>query len=337
MATVGGEVLTLVDYAKRLDPSTNSVSVTIAELLSQTNEILTDMLWRPGNLPTGHRITLRTGLPSPTWRKLNQGVTPSKSTTGQVDETMGMLEAIGEVDKDLAELNGNTAAFRLSENKAHIEAMEQEFAETLIYGDHTVNPEQFLGLAPRYNSLSATNGQNIIDAGGTGSDNTSIWLVAWGDDSVYGIFPKGSKTGLMHDPGKGGTEWAFDSNNRRYKAYIDHYQWKGGIAIKDWRYVVRIANIDVSNLVAESNEADILKMMYKALFRLPKRKGVRATFYCNRTVAQMIGIQGLNKSSNAVTVEDALGQFGEPLQETRFMKVPVRSVDQILDTEARVT
>lgn len=336
MATVGGNALTLVDYAKRIDPSTNSVTVTIAELLSQTNEILTDMLFKEGNLPTGHRITLRTGLPSPTWRKLNQGVAATKSTTAQVDETIGMLEAIGEVDKALADLNGNSAAFRLSENKAHMESMNQEFCQTLIYGDHTVNPEEFLGLAPRYSDLSATNAQNIISGGGSGADNTSIWLVGWGDDTVYGIFPKGSKAGLMHDPGNG-VEWAFDSNNNRYKAYIDHYQWKGGIAIKDWRYVVRMPNIDVSNLVAQSSDADLIKLMTKAIFRLPTRKGIRPVFYANRTVHQMLAIQGLDKSQSAISVQQALGQFGEPLQEVSFMGIPVRIVDQILNTEAAIT
>ncbi len=335
MATVGNNALTLVDYAKRIDPGTNSVTVTIAELLSQTNEILTDMLWKEGNLPTGHRITLRTGLPSPTWRKLNQGVAATKSTTAQVDETIGMLEDIGEVDKALADLNGNTAAFRLSENQGHLEGMNQSFATTLMYGDHTVNPERFLGLSPRYNSLSATNGQNIISGGGGGADNTSIWLVGWGDNSVYGIFPKGSRAGIMHDPGNG-AEWAFDSNNNRYKAYIDHYQWKGGIAVKDWRYVVRIPNIDVSNLVGESSAANLPKLMLRAIFRLPSRQGIRPVFYANRTVHSMLAIQGLNNSSNAVKVQEALGQFGEPLQNVSFMGIPVRIVDQILDTEAAV-
>lgn len=337
MATLGNTALTLVDYAKRLNPQTNAVETAIAEMLTEKNELLDDMLWKEGNLPTGHRITLRTGLPSPTWRKLNQGVASSKSTTAQVDEAIGMLEAIGEVDKALADLNGNTAAFRMSENKAHMEAMAQEYAQTLIYGDHTTNPEEFLGLAPRYNDLSATNGQNIISAGGTDSDNTSIWLCAWGDDSVYGIFPKGSKAGLQHDPGNANGEWAYDSSNRRFKAYVDHFTWKGGIAVKDWRYVVRIANIDVSNLTTETNQADLIKLMARAIWRLPSRTGVKPCFYANRTVHSMLTIQALNKSSSALSVRQAMGQFGEPLNEINFMGYPVRIMDQILNTESQIT
>ena len=122
-ATLSTGALTLLDWAKRLDP--DGKVPTIVEMLGQTNEILEDMVFREGNLPTGHRTTIRTGLPVVYWRMLNQGVPPSKSTTAQVDEQAGMLEAWSEVDKDLALLNGNVSAFRLSEAKAFLEAMNQ--------------------------------------------------------------------------------------------------------------------------------------------------------------------------------------------------------------------
>ena len=178
MSAVGTSVLTLVDWAKRLDP--NGKTAAIAEMLAQSNDILDDMSFVEGNLPTGHRSVIRTGLPTVYWRLINQGIPPSKSTTAQVDESTGMLEAYSEVDKDLAMLNGNTASFRLSESQAFIEAMNQEMAQTIFYGNSSTAPEEFNGLAVRYSSLSAVNGQNIINGGGSGSDNSSIWLVAWG-------------------------------------------------------------------------------------------------------------------------------------------------------------
>lgn len=177
MAVKGLTALTLADWGKRIDP--NGKVDKIIELLSQTNPILQDMLIVEGNLPTGHRTTIRSGLPSATWRLLNYGVQPSKSTTVQVTDAVGMLETYAEIDKSLADLNGNTAEFRLSEDRAFIEAMNQQMAQTLFYGDSSVNPQQFMGLSSRYSSKSAGNGQNIIDAGGTGTDNTSIWLVVW--------------------------------------------------------------------------------------------------------------------------------------------------------------
>lgn len=342
MTTLTATNLTLLDWAKRLNPATNAVEPAIAEILSTTNEILTDMVWQEGNLPTGHRTVMRTGLPSTTWRKLNAGVASSKSTTAQVDEACGMLEAISNVDKALADLGGNTAAFRLSESKAFLEAMNQEMAQTLFYGDHTTAPEEFLGLAPRYSTISgATNGQNVISGSGSGSDNTSIWLVGWGNESVFGIFPKGSVAGLKHTPtqdGSGdGAQWALDSNGNQFRAYVDHYKWNCGIALKDWRSVVRIPNIDVSNLVGESSAANLLKLMTKALYRLPTLQGIRPVFYANRTVLEMLAIQGLNTSSSALSVQDAISQFGMPMRDVKFLGIPVRLCDAILNTEATIS
>src|SRR5678815_3439319 len=152
MATViGATVPTLVDVTKRMDPDGRIAA--IGELLSQTNEILTDMPWMEGNLPTGNRTTVRTGLPTVAWRLLNKGVASSKSTTDQIDEACGKLEAWAQVDVALAKLNGDVAAFRLSEARAFIEAMNQEFASVLFYGNAGINPEKFTGLSVRYSSL----------------------------------------------------------------------------------------------------------------------------------------------------------------------------------------
>ena len=251
MASVGNTVPTLLDVAKRLDPD-GKIAI-IAELLSITNEIQTDMAYVEGNLPTGNRTTVRTGLPTVAWRLLNGGITPSKSTTAQIDEQCGILEAWSEVDPDLADLNGNRGQYRLSEAKAFIEAMNQENASVLFYGNSGLNPEKFTGLAPRYSSLSGGNAQNIIDGGGTGSDNASVWLVGWGDNTVTGIYPKGSTAGLQHnDYGEVTIQNSTAIGTSRMRALQERFQWKCGIALKDWRYVVRLCNIDVSNLVAES-------------------------------------------------------------------------------------
>lgn len=196
MSTLATTHPTLLDITKRLDPQ-GKVD-TIAEILNQTNEILDDMVWLEGNLPTGHRTTVRSGLPTPTWRKLYGGVQPTKSRTVQVTDATGMLEAYAEVDKALADLNGNSAAFRLSEDRAHLEGMNQEFASTLFYGNESTEPEAFTGFGARFNDQAAENGGNIITSAATpdGTDNTSIYLVVWGPNTVHGIYPKGSKAGL---------------------------------------------------------------------------------------------------------------------------------------------
>ena len=339
MTTLSTSNLPLADWAKRTDPD-GRVPI-VAELLSQSNEVLEDCVFKEGNLPTGDRVVIRTGLPTVYWRALNQGIPSSKSTTAQVDEACGILEARSEVDKDLAMLNGNTAQFRLSEDTAFLEAMNQTQATTLFYGNPGVDPKQFLGLAARYSSLSAANAQNILSAGGSGSDNTSVYLVVWGDNTVYCPFPKGSKAGLIHEDL--GEQTVYNSDGTRLQALATRYQWKNGLVVKDWRYVVRICNIDVSDLVgqtgtqAASAATNIVKLMARSLYRIPNMAMGRAAFYMNRTVHSGLSVAALDKSQYVLKINEGLSQFGMPYSWLSFLGVPLRRVDAILNTEAVVS
>ena len=271
MAALGVYNPTLLDIAKATDP--DGKIATIVEILNETNEILDDMTWMEGNLPTGHRTSIRSGLPAPTWRKLYGGVQPSKATQVQVTDNCGMLEAYAEIDKALADLNGNSAAWRLSEERAFIEGFNQKLSRYMFLGNEATEPEGFTGLAPRFNSLSAQNADNIIDAfSGSGGDLTSIWLCVWGPQTGFGIYPKGSMGGLqMHDKGQVTVENATDYSGGavgggRFEAYRTHYRWDAGLTIRDWRYFVRIPNIDVSDLTKNASAgADLLDLMAQAL------------------------------------------------------------------------
>jgi hypothetical protein len=331
---LAANIATLVDWAKRLDPDGKTSE--IVELLGQTNEILADMQWMEGNLPTGHRTTVRTGLPTVAWRLLNGGVLPSKSTTAQIDEACAMLESWSEVDKDLAELNGNVATFRLSEAKAFIEAMNQEMASTLFYGNSSISAEEFTGLSIRYSDLDATNGQNIVNGEGAGgSEHSSIWLVVWGSQSIFGIFPKGSKAGLQHDDlGLETVENTAGIGGSRMLAFRERWQWKCGIALKDWRYVVRGANIDVSNLVAQSSGADLINMMIKMLHRVPNLKLGKPVFYMNRTLFQMLDIM---RRDDVAAGGGLVYASVDGVLSYSFRGVPIRICDALLETEAAVT
>jgi hypothetical protein len=339
-ATLSNANLTLADWAKRQDPD-GRVPI-VAELLSQSNEILEDCVFKEGNLPTGERVVIRTGLPQVYWRALNQGIPNSKSVTAQVDEACGILEARSEVDKDLAMLNGNTAQFRLSEDTAFLEAMNQTQASTLFYGNPATDPKQFLGLAPRYSSTTAGNGQNVLSAGGsTAASQTSVYLVVWGDNTVYCPFPKGSKAGLIHEDL--GEQTVYNSDGTRLQAYATRYQWKNGLVVKDWRYVVRVCNIEPSQLLAQSGSqaptaaTALIKMMTRALYRVPNMSMGRACFYMNRTVHSGLSVAALDKSQYVLKVNEGLSQFGMPYSWLSFLGVPLRRVDSILNTEAVVS
>lgn len=334
MAVIGNNILTLLDWAKRIDP--DGAIPEIVELLAQTNEILLDMLWMEGNLPTGHRTTVRTGLPSVFFRLLNQGVQPSKSTTAQIDEAIGILEAWSEVDLEIAALNGNTAAFRLSEAQAFIEAMNIQMSSTIFYGNSAVNPEQFTGLSPRYSAISgAANGSNIVSGGGAASVNSSVWLVAWGAQTCHGIFPKGSQAGVAHkDHGEQTVETQAQIGGTRMRAFQDQWIWKAGIALKDWRYVVRGANIDTTNLVAQTAAADLVKQMIKMTHRIPFAKLGKPVLYMNRTVFEFLDIQRRDdvQAGGQLNFEVVDGQ-----RTPFFRGIPIRICDALLQTEATVS
>jgi hypothetical protein len=344
MAVLSATSGTLLDFAKRLGDDYKIGR--IIELLSQTNEILEDITFVEGNLPTGLKTTVRTGLPQGTWRRLNQGIQPTKSTTAQITATCGNLEGYAEVDKDLADLNNNTAAWRASESMAFIEGMNQQIAQAVFYSNERTSSAQFTGLAAYYPSVStgtSATAANVIDAGGTGSNNTSIWMVVWGPNTVTGFFPMGKLTGLQHrDLGE---QTIYDASMGRYQAYRDHFKWEIGIAVRDWRYVVRICNIDIT-LLSGGSAANIINLLIRGFNRLPTTgtgkvttsdaNGIRGAMgstriYVNRTINTYLELQVVNKANVLLQMVQWQGMVIPA-----FRGIPIKVCDQILNTEARV-
>lgn len=329
MSTLGNKSLTLLEWAKRRDP--DGKAAVVAELLTQKNDILEDIPWQEGNLPTGHRTTVRTGLPTVGLRQFNGGTQVSKSATAQIEVGCSMIDAWSEIDVALANLGGNPAGVRLTEGMAFLEAMRQEFASMVFYGNSKITKEEFSGLAIQYSDVTADNRENIFDAAGSGGDNTSVWLVGWGDSSVFGVFPQGSKAGLQHeDLGVQTIENAGGVTGARMRAYQEHWMWDCGLVIKDWRFASRIGSIDVSNLVAKSSAADLSELMLKQVTCLPSLTSVRPVFYMNRTVFRALAIQRRDDviSGGGITYPNVDGVLVP-----HFMNIPIHICDAILNSE----
>lgn len=332
MSTLAATHPTLTDLKSRLDKDNKVIPV--IELLSQTNEVLDDMVWIEGNELTGHTTSVRTGIPEPTWRKLYGGVQPAKSTSVKVREGLGMLEAYAEIDKALADLNGNSAAWRMSEEAAFVEGFGQKLARYVFAGNEATEPEAFTGLAPRFNDQSAVNGENILTSAATpdSTDNTSIWIVVWGPNTVHGIYPKGSQAGIkITDKGQVTIEDA-DGSGGRMEAYRTHYKWDCGLVVRDWRYVVRI-NYDLEDIVASGATGPVLRdLLAKGLRRIPNLGMGRPAIYMNRDSMDAFDLQ-MNRDPllQFKTQEEAQGKFV-----TRYRGIPIRRVDQILSTESGI-
>lgn len=305
----------------------------IIELMNQTNDMLSDVQWMESNQSDGHLTRIRTGLPEVYWRRLYKGTPPSKSEWAQVKETCGMLEALQELDVAEVELYGDKArAFRLSEAKAFTEAMRQKVAKTLIYGDNSNVPDEFNGLMKRYPSLSSP---HVVNASGsTANKETSMYLVAWGSDTVHGLYPKGSSGGLQkEDLGKYMTT---DASGNKFQVFGDKYNWRCGLAVRDWRAVVRICNIDSTKLTLRKGETgwvDLQALTIKAKNLMPPQMRNKAIWYCNQDVLTALEMQSIDYG----TVHLTYGQFFDSEAVPALHGRPIRQCDVLLSTEAVVS
>lgn len=336
MAVVGNDVFTLAEYKTRT--GADGKIQTITELLDRQDEMLDDIPWMKANLPDRHKTTVRAGLPQVSHRRFNKGIAATRSSTAQVEFNMCQAAARTELDVDLANLGGNAAAVRLSEARPHMQAMAQTVADTIVYGDPVANPstddDKIAGLHYYFkDNTTANTKDHVISAGGAGSDNTSLWIIAWGEDTVCGIVPPGLDMGLSHrDLGEGD---AFDSSNARFRAYMDEYKWNYGLCIRDWRAIVRIPNIDVSSLISTvADQQALSNYVIQGLSKIPSQYRQRARIYGNSTVltAWELGVRADVKAGGGFTFENHGGQ-----EITKFRGRPVRTSNAITVSEATIS
>lgn len=349
MAT--GQWPTIIDAASRTDP--NGDIPVIAEMMSQHNDYSGDMPYKEANEMTGHTFVFRSSIPTGSFRMYNQGTPYGKSTTAKARVGMAMLRGYSQIDRDLANHTGDPSRFRESEDVAFLEGMGQTIAQTVWYGNASTDPTQFTGFSTFYNTLNtalAQNARNVIDGGGQSSNNTSMWLIGWGMQSIYAVYPRGSKAGLnMED--KGSVVPAYDSVGNRFEAWTTFFGQDIGIVPEDWRYAVRIANLDVTggtNGLASASPPDLFALLDNATLRPPSMNlqvsGIQGTdapwddaskkwaIYTNRTLRYWLDIQSIRNRNVLLTDKD---YAGNPI--TTYRGIPVKVMDRIVNTEQRVT
>ena len=311
----------------------------VIELMNQTNDMLDDVQWMESNQSDGHLTRIRTGLPEVYWRQLYKGTPPSKSQWTQVKEGCGILEAVMELDVEEIALYGDRArAFRLSEGKAFTESMRQKVAATMVYGNSNLDPKEFNGLAMRYPSKTSP---NVVDANGTGNACTSIYLVCWGANTAHGIYPKESSGGLAtEDLGK---YMAQDEDGNKFQVVGDKYNWRCGLSVRDWRAVVRIANIPVASLSKRKGEAefvDLHLLTIQAKNKMPETMRNNAIWYCNSDVLTALELQATDAGNVTLTYRAEDAARGGPLFKsstiTSLHGRPIRQCDAIHTKEKAI-
>ena len=341
---------TLADLTSRMDGAGKQAY--IAEMLSQSISMLEDMPVLEANEIGGHEFVFRTSIPAGSWRSYNMGVPYSKSTTAKARIGLGSLEDYSQVDRMLAEDSGNVMLFRQNEDVAFLEGMGQTMEQTAVYGNTTVTPAQFMGLAPFYNTLTAATAQNavnVLSGGGSGSSNTSLWLLCWGERTIFGVYPRGSKAGITHED-KGDTVPGYDSLGNRFEAYTSWFRHQLGLVPQDWRFGVRLANLDTTTAgLAGPSAYDLFAGMAQMMLMPPylgkgtsgivktdapndPAPGIRPVFYCNRTTRHWMDVQAMRDRNVLLRIEDYAGR---PID--GYRGIPIKISDQIVNTEATVS
>lgn len=317
---------TLLNVMRSLTPN-GSVEMDMAETMSAKLAILDDIPWQEANMTTGHLITSRTGLPAPKWRKFNQGIDPSKSTRAQYEEGLGMLEDRSDVDVDLAKLNGNAAAFRASEDRGFLEGFGQSLETSVLYENAHTSPERIHGLTPRYYATTGYAASSYVAKGtNAGVNCDSIWLINWSLDGVFGIYPKGSAAGLQKEDM--GIRYKEDASGKEFRVYTTNFQWKCGIAVKDYRYSARY-QWDPD----DANFADTAKGMITAIQQLLgtvyDMDATKARLYMSRRSFNKLNAQLISNTVNLLEYVE-LGKR----RVSSIFGIPIRITDALVQESA---
>ncbi|WP_065321776.1 major capsid protein [Tritonibacter mobilis] len=339
MTTLTQSYLSLIDDMKRRGATG---AYDIIEMLNDTSQdILTDFMWMECNDGTKHTHAIRTGLPTLAWGALYEGIPQSKSQTQQVDDTTGFVEALSMVDKRLLDIAKDERKLRASESRPFVESMSQELVTALFYHNSATNARLPKGLGARFGTLATSGaGNQIVDAGGTGSDNTSVWFVEWSDEGVCALYPEGTEGGIKQQDK--GEQRVLDANGNPYYVAEELLRAHCGFAVKDWRRVSRVANIDVSELRA--GNVDLYAFLRKAYYKLHNRRVSKVrdqkassnlVMYANTDVLEYLDAAGTNAgaSDNFVRLRPMEIQ-GKEVESYR--NIPIRETDALLNTEARV-
>lgn len=338
MAAKGLELLTLADAAK----GKGKMIGKIIEVFQQQNAMLKDMPYTVMNEGTIHKETIRSGLPEVYYRKANQAIPASKSTTEERSYTGTHFESKSQIDRAVAERGGMDMVGynRWVQATGHLQAHANELAALSIYGSPAQSNLKTAGFFDIFSTLDPTveTSKQIIDAGGTGSDNTSILKVHWGENANFGVYPAGCTAGVVRkDHSEGGKQVQIhgldvNGNAGTFWGYEEEFMTDHGLVVKDYRQAARIANIDVSDLVAGSG-ADLIELMINADYKIDNKENGQGVWYVNRTIEAHLHKQALTKVGAGAGLTFANYQGEQVLM---FLGAPVRRMDALLDSEARV-
>lgn len=326
----------LANVLSTVDP--NGEILNIASVLDEKSDFAKILPMFPTNMQTHNICGDDTSLPTPTLRLANEGVAAAVGTSKQIIDAPVTMESHIEIDYKILQEARDKTAYVKRQISMHMSGHLHSAVDYFINGDFSTNPREFNGLAVRYNTLPTTPYDitdpyhTVIDGGGAGADNSSIYLVAFGEGKVHGIYPQGSKAGLqLIDRGSAKIITAIGSG-----FYGMAYQlvWDLGLVINDRRCVARICNIDASDLKRDaSSGANLIDLFTEAKNNL-EAGGAKVYAFTSRQVADYFESQVDNKA-NAHVIYGQDNFLNKTLPMVKG--IPILAHDKIGIAEALVT
>ena len=319
-----GTYLNFVESMQRVGPDGNLLS--IAEALNEMNEILPDAYMKQANDVFSHLEGVRDRLPTVSSRNFNTGSTRTSSKVRDIREQLTILEPWIEQDEAIVEKQPSVSEYLAEEWMAFGEAGIQEFARQLFYGNPSSDAREITGLSNR-SDWDAAADSYVIDVGGSGSDNASLWIIEWGPGRTTLLYPRGHESvGIKEDDL--GKYRITDSSNNPYMVYGYRVLMEFGITIPDTRAVQRLASIESdgssNNLVDSAKVREIVRAKNK----LPASGQRNTVIYVNRDLKAQFDIYALEKSNGFYMLDNLTGG---PM--TSFQGIPIRVVEQLVSTE----
>lgn len=324
----GSELVSLSELQRQIGPDGNLLRVVKAT--EKNCAFFRHMHWKVSNSPNGQVNAMQSSLPQVYRRRLNEGVPASKGTTSTVTEGAAIFAGESKVDKTLARMSGDAAAYRMQKDDLFIsQAIPQEFNRAVFYDNPATDIANLGGLTPRLNSLSGKYGSQIVNSSiaHSGQDMTSVWAMVSSPNTVYGFVPRGQPSAI--DYVDRGESSAVDAKGNTWYPLTSSFEMHAGLAVEDPRYIARLANID-TGAIAKTGSL-LIQDLTSLVFRLQDLNSGEPMMFANRLVLEYLFQQALDTVKNStLRIEDDLENRQKIV---KFMGIPIYMDEMILNTE----
>ena len=301
--------------------------------MTEIQDILKDLPFYEANDRTSHKYVRSSVLASGTWVDFNDGISASKGGMITDRAEIGMLESRLTVDMRFANVEPNFSEYVERLAIPHYHGLSNDMADAVVNGT-IAGGYQFNSLEAHITSVSQTDqfGQSMFHTYGGSATLTSILAVQWGQDMVYGVYPRGHRNNGVEKHEYDGDQLTTGNNSSQMRSYVCDFSWNMGLVVADDRCLRRIGNIEpvgASNNMNDSSFAidpiiDSLNSMYEM--------GRGAVLYMNRG---MWGQMWKAAKGDSTVNYDDVNPWQAP--DYRFSGHTIRFTDSLLNSESQVT